>query len=196
MRVIVDGENLRHQIAHVLYAHKKITHKSDYFPFDLVGFLRDALRQEEVQVSYYTTKIRQPKHKIPVALKKQLAAVSLANRKWVADLTNQGVRVEKAGYLRVRESSACVHCGKRTLVLQEKGVDVRVATELVQGKGEIVLVSSDSDLTPALEAAKTSGVKINYFCYAAWLNRSVAAQAYKTITYDDELVLKYLRGDS
>lgn len=197
MKVLIDGENLRHQLSHVLFAHNKILHKNDYFSFDLANFLKAALNESELDVTYYTTRIRQPRNKIPVALQKQITGISNANRRWVADLANQAIKVKKAGYLRVRESTACIHCGKKTLVLQEKGVDVQVATDLVLSQRaiqEIVLVSSDSDLTPSLEAARLAGMKTRYLCYSAWLNRSVAAQAYKTITFDDALVLKHFKG--
>ncbi len=197
MRVIIDGENMRHQIAHVLHFHGKLTDKNAYFSYDLMNFLRDILHDEDIQASYYTTRIKQPRTKVPVKLAKQVAMIGEANRRWIADLTNQGVEVVKAGYLRVRESNACIHCGKKTLVLQEKGVDVRVATDLVLSKEhakQIVLASSDSDLTPAMEVTKKSGVYIHYLCYSGWLNRSVAAQAHKTVTFDDIDVLKYYRG--
>lgn len=197
MKVLIDGENLRHQLAHVLFSHNKILHKNDYFSFDLANFLHEILNESELEVTYYTTRIRQPQNKIPATLQKQITSISNANRRWVADLTNQAIRVEKAGYLRVRESNVCIHCGKKTLVLQEKGVDVRVATDLVLSQKtvrDIVLVSSDSDLTPALHATRTAGMKTRYLCYSAWLNRSVAAQAYKTITFDDALVLKHFKG--
>ncbi len=197
MKVLIDGENLRHQLAEVLFLHKKIAYKNGYFGFDTMRFLKDVLDEQNIEVYYYSTRIRQPRHKIPLALKKQIMDISEANRRWVADLTNQGIVVEKAGYLRVRDSNACIHCGKKTLVLQEKGVDVRVATDLVlckdSGAKQVVLASSDSDLTPALEATAKAGVRVRYLCYSAWLNRSIAAQSDKTITFDDAKVLKYFK---
>lgn len=197
-KVLIDGENLRHQIAHVLQAHKKISDKNGYFQFGLRSFLAEALHDEKLELTYYATRIKQPRQKIPSKLQKQITVISNANRKWVADLNNQNVKVIKSGYLRVRESTPCIYCNKRTLTLQEKGVDVGVSADLIlagNGKSEnIVLASSDSDLIPAIEAANRVGVKTTYFCYAGWLNRSVAAQTYKTITFDDALVLKYFRG--
>ena len=199
MKILIDGENLRHQLAHVLYEHKIITDKNAYFQFNLAAFLQDALGVESVEATYYTTRIKQPNQKIPANLQKRITSISESNRRWVADLANQKIRVVKAGYLRVRESSACIHCGKKTLVLQEKGVDVRVATDLVIVSHDsthktLVLASSDSDLIPSIEAANRSGLRTTYLCYAGWLNRSIAAQAYKTITFDDALVVKHFRG--
>lgn len=199
MKILIDGENLRHQIAHVLHTNQKISDWNDYFKFDLPGFLTEALRADTVDVTYYTTRIKQPEQKIPQQLQDKITDITTANRRWVADLTNQGVTVVKAGYLRVRESSACVHCGKRTLHLQEKGVDVRVATDLLTlglagDDQSLVIASSDSDLLPAITAVRATGTDVTYICYAGWVNRSVSSQASKTITFDDELVLKYFKG--
>ncbi|HTE57176.1 MAG TPA: NYN domain-containing protein [Verrucomicrobiae bacterium] len=201
MRVLVDGENLRHQLAHILKQHQKINDKHAYFRFDLVGFLRESLHVALVDVTYYTTRIKQPTQKVPIKLQKRITSISEANRRWVADLTNQKITVVKAGYLRVRESGACVHCSKKTLVLQEKGVDVRVATDLVIASHDkpqktVALASSDSDLVPAMQAAHRDGLPVIYFCYAGWLNRSVSSQAQKTITFDDAMVLKYFKGNN
>lgn len=196
MKVLVDGENLRHQIAAVLQQHKKISDKNAYFGYDLKAFLEEVTQEKKVNINYYTTRIRQPRFKIPGKLQKNITAINTSNRAWSADLKNQGVNIIKAGYLRVRESSACIHCGKKTLVLQEKGVDVRVATDLVLSGNQfkqIALVSSDSDLTPAIEATKKAGVYVYYICYSAKLNRSIAAIAHKTITFDDNQVLKHFK---
>ncbi len=199
MKVLIDGENLRHQLAHVLDYNQKITDHNAYFRFDLTGFISEVLHTENVDITYYTTRIKQPDQKIPVKLQNKITAISASKRRWVADLTNQNVTVVKAGYLRVRTSNACIHCGKKTLVLQEKGVDVRLATDMVitssQATEKIIAVgSSDSDLIPAIAAVRRAGLQILYFCYAGWLNRSVAAQTDKTITFDDETVLKYFKG--
>ena len=198
MKVLIDGENLRHRLAEILHQHKKISDKNLYFMFDLYSFLQDALRFNSLDVIYYTTKIKQPDYKIPLNLQKLITSISESNRRWIADLTNQNINIIKAGYLSVRESSKCIHCGKKTLILQEKGVDVRIATDLViesqnNPKKEIILGSSDSDLIPAIQASAQSGQKSIYFCYAGGLNRAVAAQAYKTITFDDALVLKHFK---
>lgn len=194
MKLLIDGENFRHQIANVLLANKKIKAKNDHFPFNFTGFCNELLKQQKIEIIYYSTRIKQPHYKIPTMLSAQITKISKANRKWIAQLTNSGVKVIKAGHLRVRESNTCIHCGKKTLVLQEKGVDVRVATDLVlaaTNEKVISLASSDSDLAPSLAAAKRLGLEINYVCYAEQLNRSVAANAKKVITFDDSLVLKY-----
>lgn len=197
MKVLIDGENLRHQLAHILKSKNLIKSKNGYFKFNLKDFFSDLLDDKNLDIVYYTTRVRNPTFKVPVALQKNIKQITDANRKWLSDLTNQNIKIVKAGYLRVRESNSCIHCGKKTLVLQEKGVDVRVATDLVQcqkNNKQVALVSSDSDLTPAMSATKNEGVYIYYICYSGWLNRSVASQAHKTITFDDKLVIKHFGG--
>lgn len=193
-KVLIDGENFRHQIANVLLAKKLIKDKNDYFVFNTNDFFKDVLSAASIEAVYYTTKIKQPNYKVPQKLTVLIHKISTANRKWIAQLSNQNITIVKAGHLRVRESNSCVHCGKKTLVLQEKGVDVRVATDLVlsSGKGaSVVLVSSDSDLTPAIQSAKRMGTKVQYICYAGQLNRSVAACADSVITFTDKDIIKF-----
>lgn len=187
IKVLIDGKNLRHQLAPVLCENDKIQDKNAYFPFDLRAFHSDALNQAEIEATYYTTRIKQPQQKTPLKLQKRIEAIGSANRRWIADLTNRGPTVIKAGYLRVRESNACIRRGKKTPALQQKGSFAM---------SSMVLVSPDSDLAPAMEAAKRSGVHIHYLCYSARLNRSVASQAHKTITFDDALVFKHFKGIS
>lgn len=198
MKLFIDGENFRHQIAHILASNGKIADAHQYFRFNWAGFLAEVSGSSANDSTYYTTRIKQPSGPIPVKLQRRIAAISAANRSHVADLTNQGVRVVKAGFLKVRESSLCVHCGKKTLVLQEKGVDVRVATDLLlagmNGARDLLLVSSDSDLVPALNAVGQKGAQVTYLCYAGWLNRAVTASVHKTLTFDDNLVLKHYMG--
>ncbi len=190
MRVIIDGENLRHQLAHVLYMHKKIQSANDYFSFALRKFIEDALGEKKLEIVYVAARVSMPKNRVPVQLKQKISAVNEANRQWTADLKRQNIIVEKAGFLRVKESGKCFSCGKKTLGLQEKGVDVRVGVDLLGAKASsrVVLISSDSDLIPAIVAAKA---KVDYFCYAGWLNRAIAANCAKTLTYDDKHVLKH-----
>lgn len=197
MKLLIDGENVRHQIAHVLRENKKLEDKNDYFSFDFAGFLGEALAEPQLEITYYTTRIKQPHQKIPVQLQKRITTITEANRRWIADLTNQKIEVVKAGYLRVRESSSCVHCGKKTLMMQEKGVDVRLAVDLVECSKKlksVILGSSDSDLLPSVEVVTNNGCKVIYLCYAGWLNQSIASRTYKTITFDDKLVMKYFKG--
>jgi uncharacterized LabA/DUF88 family protein len=198
MKILIDGENFRHQIAYVLEANGNIADKHSYFPFDWSGFLAEATGSTDNETTYYTTKIKQPHNPVSAEFERRIAEISAANRRQIADLTNQGIHTVKAGNLKLHKSYRCENCGHETLMLQEKGVDVRVAIDLLlasaTGAQEIVLVSSDSDLIPALDAVKGKESNVVYLCYVGWLNRAVSASVYKTLTFDDNLVVKYYKG--
>ena len=198
MQILVDGENFRHQVANVLAEQGKVANKHEYFPFDWTGFLAEATGSPDNEITYYTTKIKYPNHPVSAEFEQRIADISAANRRQIADLTNQGIRVVKAGNLKLHKSYRCENCGHETLVLQEKGVDVRVAIDLLlasaTGEHDIALVSSDSDLIPALDAVKDKESSIIYLAYAGWINHAVSAAAAKTLTFDDALIEKYYRG--
>ncbi len=87
-----------------------------------------------------------------------------SQRRFKRSLTNQRIEFIVSGNLRVRETK-CRNCRKTILVFKEKGVDVRIAVDVLleadKDTAQIVL-SSDSDLLPAIHAAKRKG---NYLCY-------------------------------
>jgi len=107
--------------------------------------------------------------------------------------------VIKAGYLKVRESSKCSNCGKKTLILQEKGVDVRLATDVVLAAAvekvrHIVVLSSDADMIPALESARQSGATVTYLCFAEELNGAIASVSSQTLTYSRKNLVDIYEG--
>jgi uncharacterized LabA/DUF88 family protein len=204
MKVYIDGENLRHRLVSALLQSNRISDSDDMFKADIRRLITKALDVEPEEISYYTTRIKQPEYDIPDKLRDKITEIQESHRRWIAELTNQGVRVVKAGLLKVRESSACIHCGKRTLVLQEKGVDVRMATEMVMaavhdGAKTIVVMSSDADMIPALEVVKRAGTRVIYLCFNDEKNQAIEVVADATITYSRQDVIDvfqpYGRGD-
>ena len=81
------------------------------------------------------------------------------------------------------------------MVFQEKGVDVTLAVDMVQAAYEqdnlhFVIVSSDSDVIPALRIVKQRGHKITYVAQKNQLNKSIVAHADDTITYSKQDIIK------
>lgn len=195
MKFIIDGENFRHQITEVLYRHKMI-HEGFQLHFDFAGFCRDIVGPD-VEIYYYTTEIIQPHFAVPKKLAERLHQITIADRRWLGQLNEQGVHVIKAGKLRVKHSIPCPHCGQVTQQLHEKGVDVRVAAELVlhamDDNKALALGSSDTDLIPAIEAAKKLGATITYVCYEPQVTEVIAEIVDEVRTFDDRDVLRYLK---
>lgn len=64
---------------------------------------------------------------------------------------------------RVTRRRKCHHCKKESIVRIEKGVDVSIAVDIVLGNYKtIFLLSSDTDLLPAIKKAKEIGRRVIY----------------------------------
>lgn len=198
MKVFIDGENMRHRLVSVLEGAHKIKDSEDYFKADLRALIGNNLPEQPEQISYYTTRIRQPDFDIPETLRDKITSIQESHRRWIAELTNQGIRVVKAGLLKVHENAPCYHCGRRTMVLQEKGVDVRMATEMVlaatrDGARTIVVLSSDTDMIPALEVVRAAGTRVIYMCFEDEVNEALKLSTDELVTYSREDIITAYR---
>lgn len=194
MKVFIDGENMRHRLVEVLIGANMIPDAEAYFKTDIRKIITDVLGEQPEQISYYTTRIRQPDFEIPEKLLKEIVSIQESHRRWIAELTNQGIKVVKAGLLKVHANAPCYHCGRRTMVLQEKGVDVRMATEMVmaavhEGEKTIVVLSSDADMIPALEIVRRAGTKVIYMCFEEEENEALKVTTDDMVTYSRQNVL-------
>jgi uncharacterized LabA/DUF88 family protein len=84
--------------------------------------------------------------------------------------------------------------GGSRLVFKEKGVDVRIAVDMVatscdKSASAIILGSSDSDLQPAIKETKSRGVPCIYLGFEDLPNKGLAATADKTILIRNAEVL-------
>ncbi len=199
MKVFIDGENLRHRLVSALYHERRIHDRDDMIKVDVRQLVTEALGEAPDEILYYTTKIRQPDFEIPHKLQHKITTIQESHRRWIADLTNQGIKVIKAGTLKVHESRTCYECGKRTILLHEKGVDVRVAIDIVQSAlarpaEHIVILSSDSDLLPAIEVARRSGAKVTYLCGEGEENETLALTMDDKRTYSHQQIIASFKG--
>jgi len=199
MKVFIDGENLRHRIASVLWEERLIDDHDQPFNFDVTSLLVDALGEGPEEISYYTSRVKQPDFEISEHLANKITSIQEQNRRWIAQLTNHGVRVVKAGNLKVHDSARCQHCGKRSQVLQEKGVDVRFATDIVlagtrDNIKHMVVISSDADMIPALEVVRAAGTKVTYLCFSEETNHAVAQNADQVATYSRQNIIDVFRS--
>jgi len=194
INVYIDGENLRHRVKDVLVEEKIIDKTEETFSFDLSGLVQQNLPKKDLSLAYYTTRVRKPNYEVPKEMFDKIERIQIANRPWLSQLSNQGIQIIKAGYLHIRESGACAHCGKRTMVPQEKGVDVRLATDIVldsvKNKAkQVAIVSSDSDLLPAIEVARKGGTKVIYLVFKEQVNRAIRKAADETIYFDRQAII-------
>ena len=200
MKVYVDGENFRHGLANVLMAEGLIANSRELTAFPLRQVLTDVLAITDLEIAYYTSKIKLPRgYKPSEAILNRASEINEFNRKWTAALLRQDIEHIKAGYLKVKSGEPCRKCGERIEILQEKGVDVRIAVDIVtqisRGKrSQLALMSSDTDLIPAIDRARKQGVHVVYVCFGEAVNRAVSASVDETITISNAKVAQYFKG--
>jgi uncharacterized LabA/DUF88 family protein len=191
VNVYIDGENCRKGLARVLEASGSVAHSRDMKSYKLRELLADALvlpDQAALSINYYASEIRMPNGYTPSPdILSHVQAIKNYNRAWVNSLKSQNINYIKAGYLKVKTSKECRNCHTSQDILQEKGVDVRLAGDMLEAAYEakvdtIILMSSDTDLCPILHKIKNQGIKIIYICLADSINRAVSAVADQTVT--------------
>jgi NYN domain-containing protein len=197
MRVFIDGENCRKGLADVLKRASVITSSREITEYGLKNLLADILENSDLTISYYASKIKLPHGHTPSAeVLTRVEQIREYTRSWVPSLERQGINYLKAGYLKVKSTKPCRNCNETQEVLQEKGVDVKVATDIVEHAftnpdEPLVIFSSDSDLIPALNSAKSKGVHLTYICFAGSVNRAIDGVADETVSISTEKAKRY-----
>lgn len=198
MKVYIDGENCRKGLTRVLKEEGAITNPRHMESYRLTDLLKDILGVEELEINYYASVIKLPYGYTPSEeVMNHVERIKAYNRKWVPALQAQDITYTKAGTLKVRSSKECRSCGEVQDILQEKGVDVRIATDMLEAaysgnEKSLALLSSDTDLCPAIHKIKAKGTKVIYIGFADSINRAVSAVADQTITISIPKTVKYL----
>jgi uncharacterized LabA/DUF88 family protein len=189
--IYVDGENLLYGIVDVLVKSNLIKERAELVKFDLISLFLEAVKSDTppINVRYYGTKVHVVKD---MGEEAQEQSQKMADHKneWDKWLKKQKIEFITAGNLKARQK-------KDGVMFVEKGVDVTIAVDMVVQAYEnkdthFVVVSSDSDVIPALRAIKTQGHKITYVGYKNMLNKAIVAHADNTITYSkDDIINSY-----
>lgn len=176
--IIIDGENFVHSVVSILKAAKILHDRRSLRKINLALML-ERHQLDPKYARYYMTKIHMPEagHNLFVSANQ----MRLWNKRWLPYLANQGVILVRAGILKVRDGKKCKHCGKSTEVLLEKGVDVRIAVDMIESKDHIYLISSDSDLIPAIRTKIKSGGKVTYVYFEDQKNQALCKVASRVI---------------
>ena len=191
----VDGENIFYQLVDILIQAKRITKRDELIKFDMKWLLCEAVRLKDQPktIRYYGTKLHLIKGMGKATEARSLRMIQ-HKRAWGSWLSSQKIIYVTAGNLKARQSG-------KTISFQEKGVDVRLAVDMVQdacysGKTHLVLVSSDSDLTPAVSAARLQKQKVTYVAFSETINKGMAFTATQTLTFTrDDVIEAYDRAN-
>ena len=164
--VIIDGENLAYGVRELLAKKdEKYAPRAILLEYDFRGLIEELLEDQlPSKIIWFGAKLRY--YDITPELKSKTKDMISFQAKFANSLMNrQKIIFSKAGYLRARETDICEGCKEVGWKLIEKGVDVAVATEVIKQaseKNEIILISSDSDLLPAVKYVIKNGAKVMF----------------------------------
>ncbi|PIR58950.1 MAG: hypothetical protein COU69_02740 [Candidatus Pacebacteria bacterium CG10_big_fil_rev_8_21_14_0_10_56_10] len=183
----VDTENLKYYIKKICKKHKKKANIENYV---FERLFESALKAIEISTTrFYSAKLRfhkeSPKKSQELIQKQRVLKANL----------------EKIGYSfiisgNVRGQKVRVN-GKEKLVFHEKGVDVRIAVDIVAEVcdgivNKVILCSSDSDLQPAVSEVKKRGIEITYLGFESQPNKGLIYTCDRSILIRDSEILEAL----
>jgi len=188
--LFIDGENFRHFIENSLV--KKGYKKTDYsiLDIDINELFRLPLDNFNIiKKIYFSGKIQ-----IVKGTEKNSKILASKQRFLKTKLEKQGYEFIIAGHVRPQ---TIIKNKKEEIIFKEKGVDVRIAVELIKAAVDksyntVILCSSDSDLQPAIKEARNRGLKIVYLGYESMPNKGLTYTTNKTILIRASEVVKTL----
>lgn len=188
--LLIDGENLKGKIRAVFQDAKK--EKPVWHEFDFANLFKKVLTGINIDKKiFYFARIKE--HEGSKDKSKQLIE---DQRLLKTHLEAQGFEVILSG--RVRGQMEDGHNGKKVLVFKEKGVDVKIAVDMVslscdKKVKEIILASSDSDLQPAVKEVRDRKVSCVYLGLEAQPNKGLSYTTNRTILIRNSELFEFER---
>lgn len=189
--LFVDGENFIHKVKEVLKREKIGKNKLDPSKINLKSTFKGVLSGFTVsEMIYYAARL----HEYKETIEKSRELIKF-QRNLKTNLEKQGFKFTIAGNVRAQK----VHNGKNEKVIfREKGVDVKIAVDLVAGAcdGKLktaIICSSDSDLQPAVTELKERGVEIVYLGFEVNPNKGLIYTSDRNILIRNSEVLNSLK---
>ncbi len=186
--LLIDGENFKGKIRSVFKEANR--GKPVWHTYNFHGLLDTVLRGIIISRRvFYFARIKEhqdSKEKSQQLVKEQ--------RLLKTHLERQGFEVIVSG--RVRGQMEEDASGKKVLVFREKGVDVRIAVDMMKlacdkKVATIILGSSDSDLQPAIQEMLKRGVQCVYLGFEAQPNKGISYTTSRTILIRNTEVLEF-----
>lgn len=185
--LLVDGENIKGKIKDVFKELKK--DRPVWHEYNFKGLFDKVLDGIKIgRKIFYFAKIKE--HEQSREKSRQLIE---EQRLLKTHLEKQGFEVILRG--RVRGQVENID-GKDTLVFKEKGVDVKIAVDMVslscdKKVKEIILCSSDSDLQPAIEEVNKRNVSCVYVGFEVNPNKGLSYTTKRTILIRNTEVVEF-----
>lgn len=173
--LFIDGENFLHKVEDVLKRKGFNKSKIDLAQVDFNKLFKDLFKGFKIQRKiFYVAKL----HLHPETKKKSEKLIKF-QRKLRNSLVNQGYEFIIAGNVRAQKVD-------NKIVFREKGVDVKIAVDLVslacdKKLSTAILCSSDSDLQPAIKEVRERNVEVVYLGFENSPNRGLTYTTNRTI---------------
>lgn len=186
--LFIDGQNFKGQIKRVFEEAGKT--KPVWHTYDFRGLLDQVLQGTPIDRKvFYAAKIQ-----IHPGTKKKSEQLVQEQRTLKTHLESQGFEFVVSG--RVRGHLEAGQFGKKFLVFKEKGVDVKIAVDLVTMSCDhkldlAVLGSSDSDLQPAVKELARRKVQTIYLGFEIEPNKGLGYTTNRTILIRNAEVLNF-----
>ena len=186
--LLIDGENFKGKIKSVFWNSKRS--KPIWHEYDFIGLLNKVLDGIIIHKKiFYFARIKEyddSKEKSKQLIEEQ--------RLLKTHLEKQGFEVILSG--RVRGQIEDGDNGKKVLVFKEKGVDVKIAVDMVRWSfskeiKEIIIGSSDSDLQPAIKELRNKKVNCIYLGFEIQPNKGLSFTTNRTILIRNSEVLEF-----
>lgn len=187
--LFIDGRNFISKIESILDSNNK--KDVDIVIYNFAGLLNKALSEIKIDKKIFyisrLIKYQETKEKSEELIKKQ--------RNLKNNLEKQGFEVIFAG--RVRANMGRCPKGHETLIFREKGVDVRIAVDMIilacdKKLNTAIIASSDSDLQPAIRELAKREVERIYLGFENSPNKGLTFTTNRTILIRNSEVLEFL----
>lgn len=199
--VYIDGQNFLYKASDVLIKAGLIDNKQKLYDLDIRGLISNIISENEgLDIKYYGAKIKIIS-RMGEEVHKKSRTFSDNLRRLKNTLNKQGIKYIESGKLKLRDSDICKSCGHQDLRFQEKGVDVGIAVDMIvdayeKNYDQVVILSSDTDLIPAIKIAKKRISTFIYLGFSDKLTNAINSQVTKTETIrDSEIVEAYKRSN-
>ena len=188
--LLIDGENFKGKIRSIfkeLGREKLIWHE-----YDFRGLLDKVLGDSEIQDRiFYFARIKEHEDS-----KDKSRKLIEEQRRLKTHLEQQKFKVILSGRVRGQNEG---ENGKKILVFREKGVDVQIAVDMMKiacdkMADEIILVSSDSDLQPAIKEIRSRGISCVYLGFETQPNKGLAFTTNRTILIRNSEIAEFTRS--
>lgn len=186
--LLIDGENFKGKIKSIFKGAGK--ERPVWYEYDFKGLLDKVLDGLVIDRKvFYFARVKE--HADSREKSKQL----IEEQRYLKDhLEKLGFEVVLSG--RVRGQWEEGHGGKKALVFKEKGVDVKIAVDMVslacdKKAKEIILGSSDSDLQPAIKEVRDRGATCVYLGFEAQPNKGMTFTTNRTILVRNAEILEF-----